>query len=54
MSAFWGLGSWLPLPVSSVAFAALHDALGVLTPICGDERPTSSCDLVNLPRFLRM
>src|SRR4030095_96908 len=32
-----GTGSWLPLAVSSVAFAALHDALGVLTPIC-DER----------------
>jgi hypothetical protein len=30
-------GSWLLLPVSSVAFAALHDALGVLTPICGER-----------------
>ena len=46
-----GTGSWLPLPVSSVAFAALHDALGVLTPICGDERPTSSCDLAELAAF---
>jgi hypothetical protein len=33
---FWGLGRGLPLPVSSVAFAAFHDALGVLTPICGE------------------
>jgi hypothetical protein len=33
---FCGLGRGLPLPVSSVAFAALHDALGVLTPICGE------------------
>src|SRR5512132_1636591 len=34
MSTFGGL--WLPVPVSSVAFAALHDAFGVLTPICGE------------------
>jgi hypothetical protein len=25
------------LAVSSVAFAAFHDALGVLTPICGER-----------------
>jgi hypothetical protein len=34
---FWGLGRGLPLPVSSVAFAALHDAFGVLTPICSER-----------------
>jgi hypothetical protein len=36
MSAF---GDWVvvTLAVSSVAFAALHDALGVLTPICGER-----------------
>jgi hypothetical protein len=33
---FWGLGRGLPLPVSSVTFAALHDAFSVLTPICGE------------------
>jgi hypothetical protein len=32
-----GTGSWLPLAVSSVTFAALHDAFSVLTPICGER-----------------
>ena len=48
---FWGLGRGLPSPVSSVAFAALHDALGVLTPICGERTAHVVLSLGELAAF---